>query len=433
MKIYGVSDRQVLQQKNGKAKPVLSGECENDELNIHTIAIQITDEESGEIIMPWTETGSICGRWRIQLNTLYCGRNYKIDIDGISGEGETIVRRRLKESISHVTVGDVYLIAGQSNAAGWAHGRYDEPLDLNVRELNGFGKWDVAAQPLGGGGFSPFITFAKKLSKKLGYPIGLIPRAVGASSVRSWISTGENFVRIKNEKIGKIKGVLWYQGCNEALENDTKNYGEYFMDFALNARKIFKDKNLPIITFQLNRFRNDRDPALHDEGYDRIREIQRSMKYKLDNLYVIPTIDLETMSDAIHNGIQSNISVGMRAAELALDVIYHLQKSDKAPDIADIAAIGDNRLMLTFDNVKGVLYAFEVSAQNLPIAVIDESGENRITDYEIRKNTITVTTERKIGKRTKVKAQYGKNPKNVIIDHDTMLPVLCFCDVMVSL
>ena len=130
--------------------------------------------------------------------------------------------------------------------------------------------------------------------------------------------------------------------------------------------------------------------------------------------------------------IFTNISMGRRAAELALDVIYHIQKSDKAPDIADIAAIGDNRLMLTFDNVKGVLYAFEVSAQNLPIAVIDESGENRITDYEIRKNTITVTTERKIGKRTSVKAQYGKNPNSVIIDHDTILPVLCFCDVMVS-
>lgn len=432
MKIYGVRDWQVLQQKSGKAKPLLSGECENDELNIHTIAVQITDEESGEIVMPWTETESVFGRWGIRLEALCCGRNYKIDIDGISGEGENTVRRRMKESISHVTVGDVYLISGQSNAAGWARGRYDEPLDLNVRELNGFGGWSIAAQPLGGG-FSPFIAFAKKLSKKLGYSIGLIPRAVGASSITSWISSGEIFQRIKNEKIGKIKGILWYQGCNEAIENDTKNYGEYFMDFALNARKIFKDKNLPIITFQLNRFRNDRDPVQHDEGYDKIREIQRGMKNKLDNLYVIPTIDLETMSDAIHNGIQSNITVGTRAAELAIDVIYHMQKSDKAPDIAEITAIGENRLVLTFDNVKGSLYAFEVSAQNLPIAVTDESGENRITDYEIAKNTITLTTERKIGKQSRVKAQYGKNPNSVIIDHDTMLPVMSFCDIMASL
>ena len=31
-----------------------------------------------------------------------------------------------------------------------------------------------------------------------------------------------------------------------------------------------------------------------------------------------------------------------------------------------------------------------------------------------------------------VMAQFGKNPSEIIIDHDTMLPILCFSDVKLS-
>lgn len=432
MKIYGLQDWQILQQIDGLAEVKIFGECEECETGISAVSIQITEEESGKILMPWTQTECNAGKWYMLLDGFKAGIQYRIDIDGIFGCGENQRRQRLKESVRHVSVGDIYLIAGQSNAAGWSRGCYDEPLNLNVRELNHFGQWSVAAQPLEGGGFSPFITFAKILSKKLNYPVGLIPRAIGASSVTSWTSSGEYIQGIHHEKIGKIKGVLWYQGCNEALENNTEKYEEYFIDFVKSIRRIFQNQNLPIITFQLNRFIADSNPKAHNEGYDKIREIQRNMIDKIKNLYIIPTIDLTLMSDAIHNSIQSNITIGKRAAELSLDEIYHMQISDKAPNISDAVIIADNKIKLTFDNVKEELYAFEVSAENLPIAIYDKCGINRIIKYEISKNIILLTTERNPESLSMVKAQFGKNPSEIIIDHDTMLPILCFSDVKLS-
>ncbi|MEZ4628259.1 MAG: sialate O-acetylesterase [Eubacteriales bacterium] len=53
------------------------------------------------------------------------------------------------DMVHHVGVGDVFVIAGQSNAAGRAKDPIEDAPEIGVSLLRDSGKWDLAAHPLG--------------------------------------------------------------------------------------------------------------------------------------------------------------------------------------------------------------------------------------------------------------------------------------------
>lgn len=118
----------------------------------------------------------------------------------------------------HISVGEVYIIAGQSNAEGTAvMNIYEEPK-IGVNALSKDGNWDIASHPIGGYGHSPFITFGKAIQRKLNCSVGLIPRAVGGSQISEWIKGGTHFEKLKKEIESediKASAVIWYQGCSD--------------------------------------------------------------------------------------------------------------------------------------------------------------------------------------------------------------------------
>ena len=429
MKIEGLSSWQIIQQENGVGKVSFCGTVDEWLVNPVTdeekkasadflgVEFCFTDEEEGR---PVTEY--------VKAQNLENGK-FKCEIANIPLGGLYTLKRRLifkdyfwdgNANIYHVAVGDIYLITGQSNAVGWSRGYFNEPIDLNVR-MYSQNVWNVASQPLGGHNYSPFVSFGKLLSKKLGYPVGLIPTAVGGSPLMSWVPEGNCFKQMKKliNGIDKIKGILWYDGFDSG-------YAQEFKRFVSETRSIFGDDKIPVITFQLNRLRDYAHVEISREGYSQIREIQRRMPEHINDLYVIPTIDLSAMSDAIHNSVMSNRMLGERTAELALDVIYHKQHAFKAPDIEKIEKIGDNKIKLIFKNVERSLDAFSVAPIDLPVRVEDENGIKEVASYEIDKNEITVTLSENVGNGAMASCQYGEDPKNIIIDGDTQLPVLCF-------
>jgi hypothetical protein len=300
---------------------------------------------------------------------------------------------------------------------------YFDPPQPEICKLNNSGEWEMATQPLSGTGHSMFMNFARALNRKLGYPIGLIPRAVGGSSITEWINGGCHMESLKKEQMGEIKGVLWYQGCNEAAKNKYEDYASKFEDVVCQLRKKFHDDKLNVITFQLNRELSGDD---ENAGWTNIREVQRNIPNIIDNTYVIPTIDMRDMSDCIHNSSNSNMILGERAANLVLSVIYKVENECFAPNINSINITDKNQMKLTFDNVYGELFAFNVASEELPICVTDGLGENLIADYSIDKDVITLKTQRNISGKISVMAQYGQNPKNIIIDTRSRLPMLCF-------
>lgn len=110
-----------------------------------------------------------------------------------------------------------------------------------------------------------------------------------------------------------------------------------------------------------------------------------------------------------------------------LDTVYHRLKTPKAPDIQSARKTADGKgLILTFDQVETELYAFEVSARNLPVRIMDEEGVVEIEEYQIHKFQLRLTCQREIRGKAFVSGMYGKNPQSWLMDDGSQLPVLCF-------
>ena len=156
-----------------------------------------------------------------------------------------------KGSVAHVGIGEVFVIAGQSNSAN--HGQ--EKQTTKTRRVATFdGKaWCIADDPQpgasgGGGSFIP--PFADAVVEKENVPVGIIACGIGATSVREWLPKGATFpnpptlvsrveqlpngqwaskgaayeafiARIKSAGPRGFRAVLWHQGESDANQKDT--------------------------------------------------------------------------------------------------------------------------------------------------------------------------------------------------------------------
>jgi hypothetical protein len=147
-----------------------------------------------------------------------------------------------EEAVAHVGVGDVFLIAGQSNSANYGE-TTTRPQSGLVSAFDGE-HWAPANDPQPGatgtkGSFIP--SFGDALTARSGAPVGVICIGVGSTSVREWmprgtemknppttgahtlaiaggrlVSSGELFDRLvgrlRQFPAGGIRAVLWHQG-----------------------------------------------------------------------------------------------------------------------------------------------------------------------------------------------------------------------------
>ena len=201
--------------------------------------------------------------------------------------------------IEHVGVGEVFLVAGQSNAAN--HGSEKQaPLSGMVSSFNG-SSWRTAEDPqLGASGNSgSFLpAFGDSIAAKFKVPVGLVPVAVGATSVREWLpegdkfpqqtttgkgvrgtpdgqweSTGVHYVTLtaRLEQLGNrgIRAVLWHQGESDAGQArggypaDRQISGEQYAQFLKRlAEATRKEAGWPIPWFTAQTtYHSEQDPS----------------------------------------------------------------------------------------------------------------------------------------------------------------------------
>lgn len=151
----------------------------------------------------------------------------------------------------------LYLLIGQSNMAG--RGTLDQ-YPLPADSLWVLGKdlqWAPAKEPFhydkpaAGAGLA--ASFAKDMLKYDKRPIGLIPAAVGGTSIRYWApgvqdpATGlypydDAILRTKAAlNHGQLKGILWHQG-----ESDAERSANYLEEFSNLMVRLHQDLNLPL-------------------------------------------------------------------------------------------------------------------------------------------------------------------------------------------
>lgn len=448
----GPQNWQILQQRDGKAKVSLAGriKVEEDVLAYEDLRliVRVTDENTNARISEayYVEFENL--RWETEIE-IPTGGPYRI---------ETYLRfdqrrERRGDRRFHIGVGDVYLIAGQSNAVGIGKDCVNDPASLDVHMFRLNGQWDIATHPLHDStdtifplslerphtGHSPWINFGKILSKKLGYPIGLIPGAKGSISLSHWDRNTDgryfnNAIDIVKASDSGINGILWYQGCRDAeTESASVSYFERFKAVCADFRVTYGE-NIPILTVQLNKVVSTKHDAMEAVGYQYavVREAQRKAMHEIDNVYMIPSIDLR-VCDGIHNSAMSNMVIGERVANIALKYIYGKQVICDAPDISNAVLEEPNAVRLTFDNVMEYIWTDCGRVDVLMFSVKDSDGRIAPCDFECPgDNSIILYFERAIKEGAVVNCDGYNDTGLMPCDLYSYLPIIPFNGICVE-
>lgn len=139
----------------------------------------------------------------------------------------------VRAAIPLVSIGDVFVVAGQSNAAGWSSHVYEPldglPLAMSLYKRNVSSAWEPLRHPASASGLgSPWPLTMSYLCQDHRVPIGLITTAIGGAWLKQWLKpSGDHYpamirtIRDATRGTLKIRAILWFQGeadCNPSQE-----------------------------------------------------------------------------------------------------------------------------------------------------------------------------------------------------------------------
>ena len=237
-------DYQVIQRDNaGHGRILVRGVLEADNRTELTLEYRLNrDSENGE--------------WKA-LTTQFEGQNFSAPLDLAAGGWYRLDLRATRSgkaeaelTIEHVGVGELFVVAGQSNSANHGEEKQSPQTGL-VAAFDGV-KWQLANDPQpgasgGGGSFLPPL--GDELANRLKVPVGFIACGIGATSVREWLPSGSTFPNpptiesrvtkradglweskgeafemfvSRMKPLGKqgFRAVLWHQGESDANQRD---------------------------------------------------------------------------------------------------------------------------------------------------------------------------------------------------------------------
>lgn len=447
----GPMNWQVFQQTEGKADITLEGSWYHPEEYKDAVRVYVrlyTEKDNLPVInsQPAQVSGS---SWTCTLRQVPAGGPYRIET--LLQEGDQVIPFEWSchgDMRHHICVGDVFLIAGQSNAVGYGKDAIEDLPEIGIHMLRENGVWDLATHPLhdttdtifpahqdgANTGHSPYLSFARKLKRKHQWPIGLIMAAKGGSPLDRFDPQGggdlyRNMLDMVSYQGGGLRAVIWCQGAADANAQDADSYGERLSRTIQSSREDFNIPDLPWFLIQVGRF-GDAVPE-DDPLWGGIREHQRQLAHRLPQVYTISTID-GVPSDAVHNNAFSNVMIGERIADTVLNQLYG-QAHFLCPDIQSAHLEEDRKsVILTFSNV--IETVFHCHDQDMPYSILGPQGEDyRITACNSSGCQVTLCTEQPIERHSTVSCVWQANPSfKPPFDSGTRLPVLSFYKVEIE-
>lgn len=477
----GPADWEILQQKEGYSEVVIKGEYKvNPELTEDEVVysyplVRVMREDDNSTVIPWSkvdsvqETNKLSGIFKTLLK-IPAGGLYRIDT-GLetrfyAANGEEMTGLNRGDCILHIGSGNLFIIAGQSNAAGYSKDFCMDPLDISVHLYRNRSRWDIASHPMNEctnatdlanaesciSGVSPYLSFGKCYAKITGMPVGLIQTALGGSVMDQWKpGTGElyqNLVEKIHQTKGAYAGILWYQGCSDtnakSLEEPDNfsaaiHYLEHFKEL-VEAVRMEVGYEIPFFTMQLNRRIN----GCNDEAWGIVRDAQRKATKVIPNVYILPTTNL-SLSDWIHNSAASNVVLGEK---LAKQCAYVLDGKEEycAPELVETGIVSEQNkkklhfngiwMEVIFSHVHDCLLVFSTRGEDSGFLLEDKNGEIKIEKIRTsreEKNRVYLKLERIPLEGALLSFAWEADPiKYPLIDEVTYLPPLSFYKTEIS-
>ena len=219
------------------------------------------------------------GEWR-RLAANLAPTGFQAQLDAPAGGWHRVEVRAIaagqvlaEAAVEHVGIGEVFVIAGQSNAAN--HGAEKQSTKTGLVVAYDGKRWQLANDPQpgasgGGGSFMP--PFGDAMAGRFHVPVGIVACGVGATSVREWLPKGATFPnpptiesrvqrlpsgawesqgqafetivsRMKQLGPHGFRAVLWHQGESDANQRDStrtlpgKLYREYLEKVMRDSRR----------------------------------------------------------------------------------------------------------------------------------------------------------------------------------------------------
>jgi sialate O-acetylesterase len=261
---------------------------------------------------------------------------------------------------------DCWVLAGQSNMEGVGQEADSLPPDERVWVFSSAGNWEIAQDPIhklwesftpvhldlsragspadqwpgdeqvladwaknrAGSAAGLGVAFGQAMADGTGRPVGLIPAAHGGTSLEQWNPAkksegGHSLYGAMLERLakagGKLRGILWYQGCSDANEEWAPSYLDRMAAWVAAARSDTGLPDLPVLVVQIG---NLVQPDLGGWGpkwWDMIREALRRLPEVVPHTTVTSAVDLG-LTDCIHIHTPGLHRLGRRLARQALAI-----------------------------------------------------------------------------------------------------------------
>jgi sialate O-acetylesterase len=342
----GAADDQVFQRgADNRADITVSGAADPNGKTIEARLVRKHITVSG---YDWLPMGKVAGgQFTVQVKGVPAGGPYRIDL--------RIAGTEAAAAIHNVLVGDLWVLAGQSNMEGVGDLIDTTAPDELVHNLDMADRWVVAEEPLHtlqsatdrvhwrlnaqkqperweGERLAKFISerkkgaglglpFAVEMVRANGIPVGLLSCAHGGTSMDQWNPAlkdkgGDSLYGSMLRRVrlagGKVKGMLWYQGESDASPKAAPEFQAKFERLVTAIRDDFGQPQLPFYYVQIGRH-----VAPSVAEWNTVQDMQLKAERTIPNSGVVAAIDT-SLDDGIHVGTQDLKLLGKRLANLAL-------------------------------------------------------------------------------------------------------------------
>lgn len=226
---------------------------------------------------------------------------------------------------------DLYILAGQSNMVG-RNARDIVPTPAHDRVFMwqaSSQRFEPASDPLphpaaGKIGVGPGLSFACAIaSAPPDRHIGVIPVAVGSTSLSQWSRGGDRYVYAIEQiqaarEHGTLRGMIWHQGENDAEHADlTATYGDRLMQMIADFRDELDEPTLPFVAGELGHFlREYQQPFC--ELYAIVNAALRAIPSRVPHAACVSAEGLGHKGDHVHFTAEAARAFGPRYAAAML-------------------------------------------------------------------------------------------------------------------